>query len=66
MTKKVKKLTGFHYLLIKIQLYTLILLKLGIFVKKYLKKLEINQLLIIYLEDKIMNLLCVDITVSLS
>ena len=33
--KKVKEHIGFHYLLTEIQLYTLILLELNIFLKKY-------------------------------
>ena len=66
MIKIVKEYIGFHYLLTKIQLYTLILLELNIFHKKYETKSEIKQLLTIYLEYKIMNLLCVDFIVSLS
>ena len=61
--KIVKEHIGFHYLLIEVQLYTLILLELNIFLKKYSK---INQLLTIYLEYKILNLLCVDFVVLLS
>ena len=63
MMKIVKEHIGFHYLLIEVQLYTLILLELNIFLKKYSK---INQLLTIYLEYKILNLLCVDFVVLLS
>ena len=58
MIKKVKELTGFHYLLTKIQLYTLIIFELNI--------CEINQLLKMYVEDKIMYLLCVDFIAWLS
>ena len=66
MTKKVKELIGFHYLLTEIQLYTLILLELNIFHKKYETKSKINQLLTIHLEYKIMILLCVNFIASLS
>ena len=66
MTRKLKEHFGFHYLLTKIQLYTLILLELNIFLKKYEAKSNINQELTIYLEHKVMILLCVDFTVSLS
>ena len=41
-------------------MYTLILLELKTFLKKYSTNSEINQLLATYLEYKIMNLLCVD------
>ena len=64
--KKIKEDIGFHYLLTEMQLYTLILLELNILLKKYWKKLEVNQLLSIYLRYKIMNLLYVDFIVSLS
>ena len=37
MIKIVKEYIGFHYLLIEIQLYTLVLLELNIFLKKYYK-----------------------------
>ena len=50
MIKIVKENIGLHYLLIEIHLHTLILLELNIFIKKYLPKSEINQLLTIYLE----------------
>ena len=33
--KKVKEHTGFHYLLTEIEMYTLIILELNIFLKKY-------------------------------
>ena len=36
----VKKHIGFHHLLIEIQLYTLFLSELNIFLKKYLKKIK--------------------------
>ena len=42
-----------------------IFLKLNIFLMKYETKSEINQLLIIHLGHKLMNLLCVDFIVSL-
>ena len=64
--KKIKEDIGFHYLLTEMQLYTLILLELNILLKKYWTKLEVNQLLSIYLRYKIMNLLYVDFIVSLS
>ena len=38
--KKVKGNIGFHYLLIEIQLYTLIILELNIFLKKVLNKIR--------------------------
>ena len=66
MTKKAKEHIGFHYLLTEIQLYTLILLGLNKFFKKYQTKSEINQLLTIHLEYKIMILLCVDFIVLFS
>ena len=40
MTEKVKEHVGFHYLLTEIQLHTLILLELNIFLKRYLKKIK--------------------------
>ena len=39
MTKIVKEQIGFHYLLTKILLYTLILLKLNIFLKSFINKI---------------------------
>ena len=63
--KEVMKHTGFHYLLIELQLYTLILLELNIFHKKYYTKSKINQLLTIYLEYKKMIVLCVKFIVLL-
>ena len=65
MIKTVKEHSGFHYLMIEMQLHTLILLKLNIFVWKY-KKIRDKSLLTIYLEYNIMNLLCVDFIISLS
>ena len=62
--KKVKEHIGFHYLLSKIQLYTLILLEFNIFLK-YQTKSEIIQLHTLYSEFKKMNLLCADFLVSL-
>ena len=61
--KKVKEHIGFHYLLSKIQLYTLILLEFNIFLK-YQTKSEIIQLHTLYSEFKKMNLLCADFLVS--
>ena len=61
--KIVKEQIGFHYLLIEIQLYTLILNKL---LNNYQTKSEINPLLTMYLEYKIINLLCADSILSLS
>ena len=66
MIKIVKGHIGFHYILIKIQRYTLILLGLNIFLYKYWKNSKINQILTIYLEYKTMNLLCVDFIVPSS
>ena len=66
MATKVKKDIWFHYLLTEIQLYTFILLELNIFLKKYKAKSKINQLLTIYLEYKMMNLLCLEFIVLLS
>ena len=43
--KEVKEHIGFHYLLREIQLYTLTLLEISIFHKKYYTKSKINQLL---------------------
>ena len=64
--EKVKEHIGFHYLLTEIQLYTLILLELNILLKKYLtiryKSINIS----IYLEYKMMILLCVDFTLLVS
>ena len=48
------------------QLYTLTLLVLNIFPKNYQIKSKIKQLLTIYLEYEIMNLLCADFIASLS
>ena len=45
--KKVNKHIGFHYLLMEIQLYTLILLESNMFLKKYKTKSKLNQLLTI-------------------
>ena len=64
--KIVKEHIGFHYLLTEIPRYTLILLELNIFLKKYLAKSKVNQLITIYLEYKIMNLLYVGFIVLLS
>ena len=66
MIKIVREHIGFHYLLIEIQLYTLIVLELNIFFKKNLKKSNINDLLTKYLEYTIMNLLCADFIVAFS
>ena len=64
--KIVKKQIGFHYLLIEIQLYTLIFLGLNKLLNNYQTKSEINPLLTMYLEYKIINLLCADSILSLS
>ena len=64
--KKVKEQIGFHYLLIEIQVYTLIFLGLNKLLNNYQTKSEINRLLTIYLEYKIINLLCADSILSLS
>ena len=64
--KIVKEQIGFHYLLIEIQLYTLIFLGLNKLLNNYQTKSEINRLLTIYLEYKIINLLCADSILSLS
>ena len=66
MIKILKQYVGFHYLLTEIKLDTLNLWELNIFHKKYQTKSEENQLLTIYWEHKITNLLCVDFIVSLS
>ena len=66
MIKIVKEHIGFQFLLLEVQLYTLIPFEMNIFHKKYELKSKINQLLAIYLEYKIMNLLSVDFIVSLS
>ena len=63
---RTKERNLFHYLSTIIKLYTLTLLELNIFVKKYYTKSKINQLFKIYLEYKIMNLLCVGFIVSFS
>ena len=64
--KKVKEQIGFHYLLIEIQVYTLIFLGLNKLLNNYQTKSEINPLLTMYLENKIINLLCADSILSLS
>ena len=64
--KKGKKHIGFYYWLTEIQLYSLILLELNIFLKKYETKSKINQLLTIYLKYKMMTLLFVDFIILLS
>ena len=64
--KIVKEQIGFHYLLIEIQLYTLIFLGLNKLLNNYQTKSEINPLLTMYLEYKIINLLCADSILSLS
>ena len=64
--KIVKEQIGFHYLLIEIQLYILIFLGLNMLINNYQTKSEINRLLTIYLEYKIINLLCADSILSLS
>ena len=64
--KKVKEQIGFHYLLIEIQVYTLIFLGLNKLLNNYQTKSEINPLLTMYLEYKIINLLCADSILSLS
>ena len=64
--KIVKEQIGFHYLLIEIQLYILIFLGLNMLLNNYQTKSEINRLLTIYLEYKIINLLCADSILSLS
>ena len=63
MKKRVKEYTGFHNLLTEIQPYNSILSELNIFLKNYYTKSKINLLHTIYLECKIMNLLCVDFIV---
>ena len=47
--KKVKEYIGFHYLLIKTLVYTLILVELNIFYKKYSRKSKINLSFTVYL-----------------
>ena len=64
--KKIKEDIEFHYVLTEILVYTLVLEELIIFQNKYNTKSKINQLPTIYLEYTIINLLCVDFTVSLS
>ena len=64
--KIVKEQIGFHYLLIEIQLYTLIFLGLNRLLNNYQTKSEINPFFTIYLEYKIINLLCADSILSLS
>ena len=54
MIKQVNKHIGFDYLLTEIQLYTLILLELNIFLKTYRIKSKINLPHATYLEYKIM------------
>ena len=67
MTKKVQEHIRFDCLLTETQLYSLILLEWNIFLRKYQKKKsEINLSHTIYLEYKIMILLCVDFIVLLS
>ena len=64
--KQVKKDIGFHYLLTQIQLCTLILLELSIFLKMYQTKSKINLSLTTYEEYNLIILLCVDFIVLLS
>ena len=64
--EKGKKHIGFYYWLTEIQLYSLILLELNIFLKKYETKSKTNQLLTIYLKYKMMTLLFVDFIILLS
>ena len=64
--KNAKERIGFPYLLIEIQLFTLILLEMNIFLKKYLKKSRAHLSLITCLEYKMMILLCADFIVLLS
>ena len=59
MTKKVKEYIGFHDLFIEMQLYTLILLELNMFLKKYPTKSEINLSHRIYLEYKMCGFYCI-------
>ena len=67
MTNKVKENIGFHYSFTEIRLHNLILLEPNIFRKTYKTKSKTNLSHTTYLEDKMMNLLCVDIfVVSLS
>ena len=55
-----KENIGFHYLLIKIQLYALSLFGIEDIPKEVLNKFRDNQILTIYLEYKIMNVLCMN------
>ena len=64
--KQVKKHIGFHYLLTQIQLCTLILLELSMFLKMYQTKSKINLSLTTYEEYNLIILLCVDFIVLLS
>ena len=63
--KQVKKHIGFHYLLTQIQLCTLILLELSMFLKMYQTKSKINLSLTTYEEYNLIILLCVDFIVLL-
>ena len=64
--KQVKKHIGFHYLLTQIELCTLILLELSMFLKMYQTKSKINLSLTTYEEYNLIILLCVDFIVLLS
>ena len=66
MAKKSKESIELNYLLTEIQLYTLILLEMNMFLQKCLIRSMINELLTMYLEYKIVILLCVDFTASVS
>ena len=64
--KKSKESIELNYLLTEIQLYTLILLEMNMFLQKCLTRSMINELLTMYLEYKIVILLCVDFIASVS
>ena len=66
MAKKSKESIELNYLLTEIQLYTLILLEMNMFLQKCLTRSMINELLTMYLEYKIVILLCVDFIASVS
>ena len=65
MTNQVKQHIVFHYLLTEIQLCSLILLELNIFLKKDWTKSMINRLLVTDLEYSLMTLLCMDFIASI-
>ena len=64
--KKVNQHIEFHYLSTDIQLYSLTFLELNTFLKKYQTKSDIKISHATYLEYKMMILLCVDFTGSIS